>query len=116
MRRTTAWLAAKVSETKLRLDDTARGPLYWLESLEAIGVGIDGKVALWRALNTAAMSNPALDGILDYRRLEKRAHEQREALEHVRLEAARAAFEDGSRTESSAVAQLPPRTDTPGHI
>jgi hypothetical protein len=84
----------KAKRNKLRFDDKAHGPLYWLESLEAIGLGIDGKAALWRALNTAAMGNPALDGILDYRRLEKRAQEQREAVERVRLDAARAALQE----------------------
>jgi hypothetical protein len=101
-RRATAWIAGKFSETKLRLDDKARGALYWLESLEVVSLGIAGKVALWHSLNTAAMGNPALDGILDYRTLEQRAQEQREAIERLRRAAARAAFEDSSPRMTSA--------------
>ncbi len=49
-RRVAAWLTEKASELKLRLDDPAHGALRLLESLEVLVVGIEGKRALWRAL------------------------------------------------------------------
>src|SRR4030095_5669300 len=38
-RKVSAWLVGKVTEVKLRLDDSARGPLRLLESLEGVGLG-----------------------------------------------------------------------------
>ena len=98
-RKASAWIAGKFTELKLRLDDKRRGPFRLLESLEAIGLGIHGKWALWRALSAAASANPVLQGILDYQGLEQRAQEQREAVEILRLEAAKAAFREGHRGE-----------------
>ena len=94
-RKVSAWLTGKVTELKLRLDDSARGPLRLLESLEVLGLGIHGKLALWRALDAAADSSPELEGF-DYERLAQRAEEQRWRIEVVRLEAAKAAFIDTS--------------------
>jgi hypothetical protein len=95
-RKVSAWLTGKVTELKLRLDDSARGPLRLLESLEVLGLGIHGKLALWGALGAAADSSPALQG-LDYGRLAPRAEKQRSRVEVVRLEAAKAAFTDTSK-------------------
>jgi hypothetical protein len=75
----------------MRLDDSARGPLRLLETLEAVRLGIDGKLALWQALNAAAPVAPRLQG-LDYERLAQRAEEQRRRVEVHRVEAARAAL------------------------
>jgi hypothetical protein len=91
-RKAGAWIAGKFAELKVRLDDSARGPLRLLESLEAVELGINGKLALWRALNAAVEIAPPLRGILDYQRLAGRATEQIERVELYRLEAARAAF------------------------
>jgi hypothetical protein len=57
-RKVSAWLVGKVTELKIRLDDGARGPLRLLESLEVLGLGIHGKLGLWRALDAAAHSSP----------------------------------------------------------
>jgi hypothetical protein len=86
-----AWLAEKMTEIKLRLDDPGAGALRQLESLEAVQIGIEGKRALWRALAAAAEDAPELRA-LDYARLERRAVEQHSRVETLRLEAARAAF------------------------
>jgi hypothetical protein len=91
-RQASAWLTEKFTELKLRLDDSARRPLRLLESLEVVGLGIHGKLALWRALNAAADVSPELQGLLDYERMAQRAEEQRCRVEVVRLEAAKAAF------------------------
>src|SRR5918911_5282043 len=53
-RRAAAWLTERVARLKLRLDDPSGGALRLLESLEAVAVGIHGKLALWRALAAAA--------------------------------------------------------------
>lgn len=91
-RKVSAWLTEKFIELKLHLDDRARGPLRLLESLEAVGLGIHGKLAMWHALNAAAEDFPPLQGLVDYERLAQRAEEQRRRVEVVRLEAAKAAF------------------------
>lgn len=90
-RKATAWLTVKFTELKLRLDDSARGPLRLLESLEAVGLGIHAKLALWRALSAAAEIAPALEGV-DYERLVQRAEEQRRRMEVFRLQAAKVAL------------------------
>jgi len=90
-RKLSGWLTGKITDIKLRLDDNARGPLRLLESLEVLGLGIHGKLALWRALSSAADSSPSLQGF-DYARFAGRAEEQRWRVEVVRLEAAKTAF------------------------
>jgi hypothetical protein len=90
-RKAAAWLAGKFTDLKLVLDDSARGPLRLLESLEVLSLGIEGKRLLWRALATAAEFSPKLRG-LDYERLAERAEDQRRRVEPMRLEAARAAL------------------------
>ena len=90
-RKVTGWIAEKFSQIKLRLDDPAAGPLRLLESLELVALGIDGKLALWRALSAAAEVDPALR-IVDYERLARRAQDQRQRVEVLRLEAAKAAL------------------------
>lgn len=90
-RKATAWLAGKMTEFKLRLEDRASGPLRLLEGVEAVALGIHGKLALWRALAAAAEVAPALKGV-DYERLVQRARDQRQRLEGVRLQAAKAAL------------------------
>ena len=90
-RKVTGWIAEKFSQIKLRLDDPAAGPLRLLESLELVALGIDGKLALWRALSAAAEVDPALR-IVDYERLARRAQDQRQRVEILRLEAAKAAL------------------------
>jgi hypothetical protein len=90
-RRAGAWVAEKGARLKMRADDKATGPLRRLESLEAVALGIDGKHALWRALNAAAETAPALRA-RDYDQLAARAIEQRNRVEALRLEAARQAL------------------------
>ncbi len=83
------WLAEKVMQIKLRLDDPADGALHLLESLEVLAVGIEGKRGLWRALAAAAV--PGLQ-LTDYERLTKRAEEQHQRVETTRLATAKTAF------------------------
>jgi hypothetical protein len=96
-RKASAWLTEKFTELKLRLDDPAGGPLRLLESLEsleALSLGIEGKLALWHALAAAATNAPELQ-VADYERLAQRAVEQRCRVEVLRLEAAKKALTSG---------------------
>jgi hypothetical protein len=90
-RKATAWLTAKLAELKLRVEDKKGGPLRLLESVEAVALGIDGKLALWRSLATVAELAVELRGV-DYERLGQRAQAQRRRIEEIRLTAARAAL------------------------
>lgn len=90
-RKAAAWLAETMTEIKMRVDDTPKGPLRLLESVEAVSIGIEGKRLLWRALAVASLDNPQLRGP-DYERLGKRAEEQRDRIEPVRLKAVKEAL------------------------
>jgi hypothetical protein len=90
-RKASGWLASKVTELKLRLEDRSGGALHLFESLEALSLGIEGKHGLWRALEAAAQDAPSLQ-VADYERLAQRAVEQRSRVEEMRLEAARKAL------------------------
>jgi hypothetical protein len=90
-RQALAWISEKATQLKLRLDDSAGGPLRLLEALELLALGIEGKRALWHSLAAAAEGVPALRGT-DYARLIARAGEQRERVEKHRLAAARKAL------------------------
>jgi hypothetical protein len=90
-RKATAWLAEKVTRLKLRLDDPTDGAFHLFEGLEMLGIGIEGKRGLWRALAATSEIAPELQGV-DYARLEQRAKEQHDRIETVRLEVAKAAL------------------------
>ena len=90
VRKAGSWIAESVAEVKLEVDDDPHGPLRRLERLEALALGIDGKVALWRALE-AAPPNDALSGF-DFELLIRRGQEQRSRVEVLRVHTARAAL------------------------
>jgi hypothetical protein len=77
----------------------ARSPLSNVIELEALVVGITGKLAMWTALQELCEHEPGL-GADELARLTDRALRQREIVDDCRLEAARLAFE--ARTEASA--------------
>lgn len=91
-RKVAGWLGERMAVLKLRLDDSSNGPLYLLEALDGLAMGIDGKLALWRGLAAAAVDTPALRGP-DYEHLAQRAEEQRQRIEPARLDAAKAVFD-----------------------
>jgi hypothetical protein len=90
-RKAAAWLTEKIGQVKLRLDDPGDGQLRVLEAVEGLGLGIQGKLALWRALAAVANRIPQLQGV-DYARLEQRALQQHQRVETQRLQAARTAL------------------------
>src|SRR5215207_8028329 len=88
VRKAAAWLTEKLGQAKLRLDDQGDGDL---RALEALGLGIQGKLSLWRALGSVAGTIPQLER-LDLPRLQRRAVEQFERVDKLRIQAARAAL------------------------
>jgi hypothetical protein len=91
LRKVGGWIAEKVTEIKLTADDPDRGALRQLEGLEALALGIDGKLAMWWALKAASELTPALRGV-DYEHLVQRAIDQRNSIEILRRRAARSAL------------------------
>ena len=89
-RKAGSWIAEKVAEVKLEVDDDQTGPLRRLERLEALAVGIYGKIELWQALNALSMSKPF--GELNYEVLIRRGEEQRARVDVWRLQAAKTAL------------------------
>lgn len=85
-----AWLAEMVGRVKLGGTDEPR-ELSRMEVLEMLGMGILGKRALWRALRAVTDRHEALRA-LDLDQLERRAVEQHDEVEAMRLEAARTAL------------------------
>jgi hypothetical protein len=88
MRKAGAWLAEKFTRVKIGDADDSAG---LLQALEALALGITGKQLLWRSLAAIAPNFPALQG-MDFSELEKRAHDQFERVETLRLEMARETF------------------------
>jgi hypothetical protein len=92
-RRIAGWMSEKAMELKLKADDPDNGALRLFEAVEAIGLGVHGKLGLWKALAANAQRIPEL-ATVEYEPLIKQAEEQEELLEILRLEASRAAFAD----------------------
>jgi hypothetical protein len=84
-----AWLGEKVSRWKL-----TRGAFGDFEALEALALGILGKLALWRAL--ATIVDVRMRGV-DFDQLGARAQAQHAQVEELRLQAARTAFEPSTQ-------------------
>jgi len=82
-----AWGAEKVGRLKLNGELFGYSPLSRLEELEALSLGVEGKLALWRTLRSTHGEDPRLAGI-DLDELIGRAQSQRRRLERRRLEAA----------------------------
>jgi hypothetical protein len=100
VRRPVAWMVEKFAELKMRVDDPSTDAvLRRLELMEALALGIDGKHALWTALQTASQMTPELQS-LDYGKLIARAEAQRGVIEVRRLQAAAVALGDAARSRS----------------
>jgi hypothetical protein len=87
LRKAGGWIAEQFVETKLAFDDENAGPLRTLERLEALGLGINGKLALWRGLKASSLQDARLSG-LDYEQLIQRAEDQHHRVEALRIDAA----------------------------
>jgi hypothetical protein len=84
-------VAQRLARLKLNGRLLSYSPLSRLEELEFLSLGIAGKLALWRSLREIADADDRLSTVrLD--ELIARAEDQRDAVEHRRLEAARLAL------------------------
>jgi hypothetical protein len=84
-----SWVAEKVGRLKLNGELLRSSPLSRLEELEVLGLGVEGKLALWRTLRQELADE--LQGV-DLDSLITRARSQRRRIERLRLEAARSAL------------------------
>jgi hypothetical protein len=90
-KKTLAWLAEKIGRLKLNASLIGYSELSRLEELEFMVVGIRGKLALWTALEAAAITNKSLREF-DLAPLREKAKRQLDEAETLRLEAAKRAF------------------------
>ena len=84
-----AWAGEKAGRLKFNGHLFTRSPLSYLEELEIMRLGVEGKAAGWRTLRTVAET----DGRLEAARLDEliaRARRQSDELERLRVEAAAA--------------------------
>jgi hypothetical protein len=106
-RTTSAWLIEKLTRLKLRAGSNGDGALQFLEGLELVQVGIEGKRELWQALAATSEQMPVLKGI-DFGQLIQRAEEQHERVEGVRIETAKAALvSNGEHTNTGTTPESP---------
>jgi len=82
-----AWTMDKAGRLKLNGQLLGYSPLSRLIELEALALGVTGKMSLWISLRTAFADDPRLEGV-DLEELAKRARDQRQQLERVRRKAA----------------------------
>jgi hypothetical protein len=85
------WVIEKLTRLKMSRRLTGSPELARLLEMETLSLGIEGKLAMWRALKAIAGADSRLAGT-DFDRLIDRARQQRERLEPHRLEAATGAF------------------------
>jgi hypothetical protein len=89
---------ATIGETAARLKPNGRvfgySPLSRVTELEALTVGISGKLELWQSLKA---TGERVEGV-DADQLIERAEDQRDRVRDLRLQAAREAFSDQPQT------------------
>lgn len=90
------WTLEKVGRLKWNGRLMGYSPLSRLEELEALALGVEGKLSLWRTLKRLRGRNPSLAEI-DLAPAIARGERQRAALEKLRQAAAVEAFTDGER-------------------
>jgi hypothetical protein len=89
-----SWGAEKLGRLKLNGELLSYSPLSRLEELEMILLGVEGKLALWRALRHRLGDDPRLRGV-DLEGLIQRAQSQARRLERHRLRATEEVIPDG---------------------
>ena len=87
VRKASGWLAEQAAELKFAMTDEN---FRRLERLEALAMGIQGKLNLWRALAATQLDTGMTR--LNYGRLQERAMDQLSRVEALRVEAARTAL------------------------
>jgi hypothetical protein len=91
MKQASGWVIEKLTRLKMSSRLTGSPELTRLLEMETLSLGIEGKLAMWRALKAIAGADARLAGT-NFDRLIDRARQQRKRLEPHRLEAAAGAF------------------------
>jgi hypothetical protein len=94
LKRAAAWLTEKLHRGRLALAERTDPALARLEGLESLALGLQGKLALYRALEDVASDEPRLGGY-PFAALQARTLIQHAMVEQERLAAARTAFVHG---------------------
>lgn len=81
-----AWLGEKVGRLKMNGQLVGYSSLSRLVELDGLAIGIEGKLALWRALQKLGLEGVDAS-IIDLADLERRAAKQRDELENYRRRA-----------------------------
>lgn len=81
-------ITARVGLMKLMWEGLEPGMLGMFEAFEMLALGVQGKRLLWRALHEIAPWYPEWSDH-DFSELERKAIEQRDGIEHWRIQAAR---------------------------
>jgi hypothetical protein len=89
-----AWTAEKLGRLKPNGRVLSYSPLSRLVELEALGLGISGKLSLWQTLAEVAAEDARLDSA-ELARLAERAERQRTEVSRLRLRAAHEALGAG---------------------
>lgn len=88
---TLAWAGEKVARLKLNGQLRGYSPLSRIVELEALSVGVAGKLALWQSLKSTPALSERLSGF-DLDQLAERAQRQRTEIEEQRINAVRETF------------------------
>jgi hypothetical protein len=86
-----AWVGEKVGRLKLNGQIRGYSPLSRVLELEALSVGVAGKLALWQSLQAVPGTAERL-GTIELDKLADRAQGQRNEIEELRVRAVREAF------------------------
>jgi len=91
-----AWVGEKLGRLKLNGQLRGYSPLSRLVELEALAIGVNGKLRLWTALEQT-LGDRLPD--FDFKQLGERAARQRSAIEELHLEAAGRALPTGGESD-----------------
>jgi hypothetical protein len=92
LKQAAAWLTEKMHVARLALAERSHPALARLQGLESLALGLQGKLALYRALEQAATREPKLGGY-PFAALQARTLSQHGMIEQERMAAAREALE-----------------------
>ena len=89
-KRVVSWFCEKTARLKFWLDQSPESNLFWLETFEAISIGIEGQLALWNALIVSPIGSEI--GPSKIEELKRRAVSQHASIEKFRLSEAKVAL------------------------
>ncbi|HZI08642.1 MAG TPA: hypothetical protein VEZ71_31790 [Archangium sp.] len=88
-----AWVGERLGRLKLNGRLTSYSPLSRVEELEALCLGTEGRLAMWRSLRRLSRKDERL-GRFDFTALITRAEHQRRILERLRQQSSDEAFSE----------------------